>query len=370
MNKRCLNNFDTETFLKEFWQRKALFIEQAIPGFISPLDPNDLAGLSLEESAESRLILEQSPNKFSVECGPFAEDSFEFIEAENWSLLVQAVDHWLDEINDLKGYFDFLPSWRLDDIMISYAPTGGSVGPHFDQYDVFLLQASGERRWQLGQACDDNSELVPGSPLKILKHFNEENAYLCKAGDILYVPPGKAHWGVSESDDCMTISIGFRAPSAEEIASELLHNAADTLTDGQRFTDPKLKQESSAHQIKPEDIQQIRQLLNNTLLNDENILNTFGKMMSEPKYPEQFTVFAVESGVIRKRPDSRLAYFANANSISLFANGQRIETAEDLAFIEQLCSSDIITNENLTDKQCQLIGELIDLGIYEDVDCD
>lgn len=367
MTQLALQNVDLGQFLRHYWQQQHLFIESALPEFEAPLDPSHLAGLSLEENAESRLILEDGNGQFSVANGPFQEDTFEFIDAENWTLLVQAVDHWIEEIQQLKGYFSFIPAWRLDDIMISYAPTGGSVGPHFDQYDVFLLQASGERRWKIGQHCDDASELVPNQQIKILQDFATQAEYVCKRGDILYVPPGLAHWGVSESDDCMTISIGFRAPSVEELGSELLHQAAELLGSQDRFTDPELTESMHPNQIKPADVAKLKALLLEKLLDDDNLAATLGKLMTEPKYADEYVRYPVESGVIRQRPDSRLAYFVEGGKVTVFANGETIPTEVSEDFVKRLCSSDIITNENLTDEQVALIGELIDLGVFEDV---
>ena len=149
-NHPILGEITADEFLAEYWQKKPLLIRNAIPNFIAPIEGDDLAGLSLEEEVESRLVI---GDDWQLEHGPFEESRFETLPDRNWTLLVQGVDLWIPEVADLLKSFDFLPAWRVDDIMVSYAEDGGNVGPHFDYYDVFLLQGSGQRHWQVGKLC-------------------------------------------------------------------------------------------------------------------------------------------------------------------------------------------------------------------------
>ncbi len=220
-----LGEFSAETFLSEIFQKKALFIPGAVAGFQSPISADELAGLACEADVEARLIEDANPalapqvSPWRLRHGPFEEEAFSRLAPKNWTLLVQDVDKWVPEVAQLLSLVDFLPSWSVDDIMISYATVGGSVGPHVDQYDVFLLQAEGTRRWKLGPS-HPNAALRSDTELKVLKDFHCEEEYLAKPGDVLYIPPGLAHFGEAETE-CLTYSFGFRAPSAASLLSAL-----------------------------------------------------------------------------------------------------------------------------------------------------
>lgn len=230
-----LGELSIEQFLQEYWQQKPLLIKNAFPNFTSPLDANELAGLSLEEESQSRLVI-QNGKDWHVEHGPLKEESFSDLPETNWSLLVQHVDSLDPEVNALLGKFRFLPNWRLDDIMISYATNNGGVGPHFDYYDVFLLQGEGKRRWRIGQRCDHESELVPEQPMKILETFECTEDWEVEAGDMIYIPAKIAHWGEAIGES-ITYSIGFRAPSHSELLLDSTQHFNAELTEDQRYKD-------------------------------------------------------------------------------------------------------------------------------------
>jgi len=207
-----------EEFLSDYWQKKPLLIKQALPGFISPLSPNELAGLSLEEEFESRLVTGAiKNNRWSLTEGPFSEETFTKLPESDWTLLIQGVDRFIPEVESLINHFNFIPRWRFDDVMISYAAKGGSVGPHFDLYDVFLLQGSGKRHWALSRQHCNLDNYLAGVPLRIMKQFVAEQHFDVEAGDILYIPPKIAHHGVSLSNDCTSLSFGYRSYSAKEM---------------------------------------------------------------------------------------------------------------------------------------------------------
>ena len=219
-------------FMRRHWQKKPLVVRQALPGFKPFLSRADLFGLAASEEVESRLIAQQ-PNGWALKHGPFALRGLPPLKQPGWTLLVQSVDLHNADAHQLLQRFRFVPDARLDDLMISFATPGGGVGPHFDSYDVFLFQASGRRRWRIGKQKE--LALQPGVPLKILSNFQAEEEFVLEAGDMLYLPPRYAHDGVAEAvagvdgkaGDCMTYSIGFRAPAKQELAAEMLHRLAE-----------------------------------------------------------------------------------------------------------------------------------------------
>ncbi|HWV13852.1 MAG TPA: cupin domain-containing protein [Cellvibrio sp.] len=336
-----LGDMPIETFLRDYWQKKPLLIRNAFPQFASPLDGDELAGLALEEEVESRLILEKGKTPWELQHGPFDEKIFAKLPESHWTLLVQAVDQWVPEVNELLNHFRFIPNWRLDDIMISFAPDQGSVGPHFDYYDVFLLQGLGKRRWKIGQHCDVNSARVEGTPLNILQDFIAQDEWLLEQGDMLYIPPGVAHWGVAEGE-CMTYSIGFRAPSHADILTELSQDIASSLCNDQRFSDPQLTLQANPGEISGAAIAQIQEILQQHFTAD-NIALWFGKHMTERKYNQDETsgeneldaddwIAAMAGGnMLWRHPAARLAYHSNSEGTVLFADGQAISCSASLA---------------------------------------
>ena len=225
-----------QEFLANYWQKKPLLIKQALPDFISPIAPDELAGLSLEDEFESRLVRgSTSDNKWSLTNGPFTDNTFSKLPEQDWTLLVQGVDRFIDEVHDLIKHFDFIPRWRFDDVMISYAAKGGSVGPHFDYYDVFLLQGSGRRRWHISSKHCELDNYLDDVPLRIMNTFEAEQVWDVEPGDVLYVPPKVAHHGVSLDDECTTLSFGYRAYSAQELLESVNQQSEDK---NQYYQDP------------------------------------------------------------------------------------------------------------------------------------
>ncbi len=277
-----------DNFLAEYWQRKPLLIRQALPDFSSPLEADELAGLALEEDIESRLIIESKASPYwTLQCGPFTGEDFQNLPPSHWTLLVQAVDQWVPEVHKLLRHFDFLPQWRVDDIMLSYASDQGSVGPHFDQYDVFLLQGQGQRRWRLGQYCDINTPLLKGPELRIVDNFEQSEEWLLEPGDMLYLPPGLAHWGIAEGE-CMTYSIGFRAPNATELLSDLATEllSQNTASDALVYRDPSLTSAMARGTIDERFIDEVRNLLLQQLDDKEQLAKWFARFMTTRKYPD------------------------------------------------------------------------------------
>ncbi|GAB3107303.1 cupin domain-containing protein [Aestuariicella hydrocarbonica] len=344
-----LGNISTEDFIRDYWQQKPLLIKQALPNYQSPISPDELAGLALEEEIESRIILENGTSPWELRQGPFHEDEFSTLPKDKWTLLIQAADHFVPEVADLLDQFRFIPSWRLDDIMISYATNGGSVGPHYDQYDVFLLQAGGQRHWQVGQLCNSQSPKRDDTDLHILTEFEERASFLLEPGDMLYLPPQVAHWGKAVGDDCITYSIGFRAPSQAEILEELLQEHLSNLTEDDRFQDPAFSPQAHTGEISQAALQQIQQLWQQAIT-PANIEAWFGRHMTTPKYdtedrllPDELFAddipeWSDEDTLIRD-PASRFAFTHSADEqATLFVDGDSYQTSPALAHLLSDCS--------------------------------
>lgn len=231
-------------FMRRHWQKKPLLVRRAMPGLKQVLSRAELFALAAQPQVESRLVQQQASG-WRMKQGPFGPRSLPGLAKPGWTLLVQGVDLHDRRAHDLLQQFRFVPDAQLDDLMISFATAGGGVGPHFDSYDVFLLQASGQRRWKIGRQKD--LSLQEGMPLKILQNFEPEQEFLLEAGDMLYLPPRYAHDGLAEAclghdgkpADCMTYSIGFQAPERKELAGQLLQRLADFADDGQDGEDAR-----------------------------------------------------------------------------------------------------------------------------------
>ncbi len=375
---QLLGGLTAREFLRDYWQKKPLLIRQAIPDFVSPLTPDELAGLSLEEEIESRLVLEHGEHPWELRRGPFADDTYSQLPERDWTLLVQAVDQFVPEVAELLEQFRFLPSWRIDDVMISYAAPGGGVGPHFDNYDVFLLQGHGQRRWQIGQMCSSDSPLLAHADLRILAEFAGTDEWVLEPGDMLYLPPRLAHFGTAV-DDCMTYSIGFRTPSAAEVLTHFTDFLAQFLSDEERYSDADIQPVGSdPAQIQRDALERLKGLLNEHMSDERLLLTWFGQFMTEPRYPELVAgedleeddlLTALEQGaVIIRNPSARLAWSEVDDDLLLFASGQsRLLPGSLRELLKLVCSADALHVENLgqwleDEDGRKLVNELIKQG--------
>lgn len=282
MNKKLtlLGGLTVNEFLRDYWQKKPLLIRQAVPGFKGLLDPQQLIALACQDDVQARLVTHQR-NNWALRNEPFEPGDFEGLSKKGkWSVLVQGVNHFLPKAADLVKQFNFIPHARLDDLMVSYAPKGGGVGPHFDAYDVFLLQGYGHRRWQI--STQDDHELIPDAPLRILQRFNVEQEWVLAPGDMLYLPPQCGHNGIAE-DDCMTYSIGFRTPWYQELAEQFLVYLQDRIEIDGTYADPDLKTQKHPSEISADMLQQVAQAVRKVRWDDEDIANFLGCYLSEPK---------------------------------------------------------------------------------------
>jgi len=354
---QLLGGITAREFLRDYWQKKPLLIRQAIPDFESPIDADELAGLALEEEVESRLVIEHGERPWELRRGPFAEDTFSTLPEREWTLLVQAVDQFVPEVAELLEQFRFLPSWRIDDVMISFAAPGGSVGPHFDNYDVFLLQAQGKRNWKIGQMCSSESPLLQHADLRILAEFEESAEWVLEPGDMLYLPPRLAHFGIAE-DDCMTYSVGFRAPSAAEVLTHFTDFLAQYLTDEERYTDADAQPVSDPHQIQSDALDRLKSLLAEHMSDERMLLTWFGQFMTEPRYPElvageelgedDFINSLQDGAILVRNPSARMAWSEVDDDVLLFASGQsRYLPGKLRELLKLVCAADALHAENL-----------------------
>ncbi len=343
MNKplQLLNNLTPTQFLAEYWQKKPLLIKNAIPNFTGLISPNDLAGLACEDDVQARII-QQQKDKWSVKSSPFDEAVFAKLPAKNWTLLVQGVNQHLPEAAALLAQFNFIPHARLDDLMVSYAPAGGGVGAHVDSYDVFLLQGTGKRRWKISAQTD--LSLVEGAPLKILKNFVSEQEWLLEAGDMLYLPPQIAHWGISESDDCMTYSIGFRAPKTQELQHEFLSYlqddiSADALYAECLYADADLKLQNHPAEISADMINKVSEILQKITWGNDKVADFLGKYLTEPKLD---VVFEPNRKILKtefiKRLSQKALYLSLKSQLlftqnNFYLNGERLVVSAEIVTI-------------------------------------
>ncbi|MFI8482751.1 JmjC domain-containing protein [Pseudomonas sp. NPDC078700] len=380
---QLLGGLTPREFLRDYWQKKPLLVRQAFADFESPISPDELAGLALEEEVESRLVIEHGERPWELRRGPFAEDAFSQLPEKDWTLLVQAVDQFVPDVAELMEAFKFLPKWRIDDVMVSFAAPGGGVGPHFDNYDVFLLQGYGKRRWQVGQMCDSNSPLLEHSDLKILAEFTPTEEWVLEPGDMLYLPPLLAHCGTAE-DDCMTYSVGFRAPSAAEVLTHFTDFLSQFLPDEERYSDADAQPASDPHQIQHDSLDRLKALLNQHMGDERLLMTWFGQFMTEPRYPElvngidideeQFLDQIEAGAIVVRNPSARMAWSEVGDGLVLFASGHsRMLPASLREMLKLICSADALHIDNLgqwlaDDEGRLLVLELIKQGSLEFAD--
>ena len=270
-----------EDFLRDYWQKRPLLVRNAFPGFESPIAPEDLAGLACEDGVLARIVAhERDHDKWLLRHGPFPESMFPGLPDHDWTLLVQDVDKWDADVAAILPRFDFLPRWRIDDVMVSFATPGGSVGAHIDQYDVFLLQAQGHRRWQIDDRPDPPIHYRLDTELRLLQRFDPSHEWVLGPGDMLYLPPGVPHHGVAE-DPCLTFSIGMRAPSAAELMGDWIDAMIADADDALRYRDPDLAPPADAHEIDAAAMGRVVEALNLLRMNDPDRLGDwFGRFIT------------------------------------------------------------------------------------------
>ena len=346
-------------FLADYWQQKPVCIRKGIAFQEALIAVDELAGLALEPEVESRLIENRGDLKdWQVIHGPLTEDDFNKERDFPWTLLVQGVDCFVPEVHDFLAKFRFLPSWRLDDLMISYATKGAGVGAHYDRYDVFLIQGEGQRQWQIGQTCNENSALTAHDHLSLLADFKLSEEFVLNPGDLLYIPPLLAHKGVAMSDVCVTYSVGFRSPSHGDVLTTFADERSMDISADLRIKDHGFAANSG--EISAADVEGLMQLMRDQIT-PENVAQWFGKHSTEAKYPgldmaeEAMDLAELDSiindayGVLRVSEGVRLAYtWQGDGGLTLFVQGDALPCPPDAtAFVEAIANQWLIAVDEL-----------------------
>jgi 50S ribosomal protein L16 3-hydroxylase len=372
-----LGGLSPAVFMRRHWQKKPLLVRQAWPGVVPPLSRAALFDLAAQDDVESRLVQHAVNTKgdvWRVRPGPLPRRALPPVSRPRWTLLVQGGDLHVPAAHDMLRAFRFVPDARLDDLMVSWASPGGGVGAHVDAYDVFLLQVQGQRRWRIGR-CKDQS-FVPGAPLKLLLNFEPTQEWLLSPGDMLYLPPGWGHDGVADDDgtspgtgqDCMTCSIGFRAPAAHELARELLLRLADDIDDEaarvQRYADPHQPATTTPAQVPDALLAFAKNALAQQLADADALPRLLGEILSEPKPQVWFETRAdkAPTGAVVLDASSRMLYDARhvfINGEALRAGGRDATLMRRLADARRLSAAD---RARLSSEASSLLNDWVQAG--------
>ena len=318
-------------FLRKHWQRKPLLVRGALPECADLVRRDELFELATRDELESRLVFRHG-RRWRVQHGPFRRGDLARLPRAGWTLLVQGVDGALDSVRPLLQRFASIPYARLDDLMVSYAPPGGGVGPHFDEYDVFLLQGEGARRWRISRQRD--LALVPGAPLRLLRRFRPTREWTLAPGDLLYLPPRCAHDGIAARGDCITYSIGFRAPRAQELGARFLDYLQDGLRLSGAFADPGREPARHPALLGNDLVGYARDALQRIRWANQDVVRFLGRDLTEPKacvvfsrparaLPERAFAAACKRHGIRLAPATRMLYRGG----DFFINGETVAVA-------------------------------------------
>ena len=357
---RLLGGLSFERFLAEYWQQKPLLVRAAWPGFASPISPEELAGLACEDSVNARLV-QGFGQHWRVRHGPFQASDFTTLPDTRWTVLVPNIEKHLPEFRLILEPFRFIPDWRIDDLMISYAAPQGSVGPHVDAYDVFLLQALGRRRWQINTRAIAPDNVLPDSELRLLREFSPEQDWILEPGDMLYLPPGIAHYGLA-LETCMTFSIGFRAPAIQDLVADFCDYLIQRCAETGCLRDPGLRPANHPGQITGQALNQIRTLLQQNLsFSEKEVRHWFGRFITEtqselapealttPLKPEQLEKYLTQSPNWQRHAAVRFAYTVEpAGAMTVFIDAKAYPLALDCAWLGQLvCDQSRYRSEEL-----------------------
>ncbi len=356
MIQQVLGGMDAAEFLECYWQKQPCVIRQAIPDFQSFMSRQDLFDLAGREQVESRLVLETAGEyPWQVTHGPFDESDFAELPKTHWSLLVQHTDLHSPAAAAFLNQFRFIPRWRIDDLMISYAPEHGSVGPHLDSYDVFLFQATGRRHWSINRHDYKESDFIDGLDLQIINHFQARQQWWLEPGDMLYLPPGVAHHGVA-LEAGMGFSVGCRAPSSHELLSHYVDDTLEQEND-RRYSDPDLSPQEHSGEITRKDLREIITLFHSALPDETCLVNWFGRYVTRPAENEEpaaapgpldptaFLAYCQNQSVFSKHHATRTAFIRKDQHFILFVNGEACTLSTALApFIYAFTENDEFDN--------------------------
>lgn len=356
MNKPNIFNQSTiseEQFLKQYWHKKPLLFKGVFNHnqLASLPNKNNLIDLSFQQDIQSRIVIKNSETDYEVEIGPFTQEDFDELNNYTWNLLVSDVDKWQPESRQILQYFNFIRNWIFDDIMISTGSIGGTVGPHTDHYDVFLIQVTGQRQWQFGHKKIFDPKLLSEVELKLIQKFEADESYTLNPGDVLYLPPEVAHYGIATSNDCVTCSIGMRTPSVAELLTNFIDNTAQELSENNRLEEPQFNQQPTIGEITSQDIDQVKKILIDNI-DTNNISQWLGKYLSsyrnifhefnQGNHPESLKA----NTDLRLNAFSKACYFTKKGLTTLFINGDCYQSSLDLA--QLLCNHKTLSSHDIS----------------------
>ncbi len=368
-------NLDISHFLDSCWQKKPTVIKQGFIDFEDPILPDEIAGLAMEEEIESRLVY-KTDNKWKAESGPFA--SFEKLENDGASLLIQAVDHWHEEAQTLVRPFRFLPNWRIDDLMISYSTPKGGVGPHIDNYDVFIIQGLGKRHWRVGDKVAMREFAAHGA-LKHCEAFDAIIDVILEPGDILYIPCGFPHEGYAV-EPSMNYSVGFRAPDQNDLLSSFADYCLDSNEVPERYLDRAMQLREKPGQIEAQELNELHRIMLAKCQTPDALIPWFGEMISEAKHDldiaeleqphstKEILNFFEEGAQFTRLGGLRAVYFQQLPAL-LFINGEQFSCEGFTELGHHLCDQDEVGSEllellNEDNSALNLFTQLVNLGYW------
>lgn len=363
-----LGGITIDQFLKEYWQKKPLFVKNAFPNFKDPVSPDEIAGYSCEEEIPSRMVLEDGGVRpWELRLGPFKESDFAKLPEKNWVLLLNDFEKFLPQLRSLSDPFKFIPEWRLDDVQVSYAVDGGNVGAHWDDYDVFLIQGMGKKHWRISYDDVSEDDFLKGVDIRLIENFKTDEEWIVEPGDLLYLPPRIGHYGIAIGE-CLTWSVGFRAPKHHEILDDYTENLVDKCVPKDiRYTDPDLSARAISSEINDDDIDHIMKIIKEGLASNRDIIaDWFGGYISEPKagqeatpLEEPFSLDEIKEMLsdqidIERLPSLRFYFRETLDEAILYAAGECFALdKKHLGMITYLC-------ENINYSARKLLGFLED----------
>lgn len=379
MYELSINGMSVSDFLANYWQKQPLLIKGGFTDFEDPIEPEELAGLAMEESIESRLITNHD-DTWEAHHGPF--EDFSLLTETNSTLLVQAVDHWHPAAAQLVEPFRFIPNWRIDDLMISYSTPKGGVGPHLDQYDVFIIQGMGKRHWRVGLPNPTLKEFAQNKSLLQVEAFDAVIDAVLEPGDILYIPPGHPHEGYAV-ENALNYSVGFRAPNQRDLLSSFADHVIDNELGKRRYSDPALVERDSIGLVSTDEVNNIRALILETINDNASFQDWLGKTLSTPKhemdlyqldepYSSDEIADMLDDGIELERAGGVRAIYqvTSENLVLLSVNGENFHfTADNLENIRILCDQTVLNSDQFEKTQhwldfVQLLTNLINEGIF------
>ncbi|HIW06255.1 MAG TPA: hypothetical protein H9889_02880 [Candidatus Ignatzschineria merdigallinarum] len=377
-----LGGLTAEEFLTEYWQKKPLFVKNAFPDFEDPISADEIAGLAFEEFIPSRFIFESGGDRpWQLKMGPATEEDFATLKEKKWMLVVNDVEKNLPELKAMTAPFQFISHWRLDDLQVSLGEDEGNVGAHWDDYDVFLIQGMGQKKWQISYAPVSEDDFMKGVDIRLIENFKADEEWIVEPGDMLYLPPRIGHYGINIGRS-VTWSVGFRAPKHQEMFRDFIEMKFDDIAEDARYSDPDLQVSENYGELSDQALDRVVQVIQEGLLtNRDEIAKWFGEFMTEPKMyqsPElleeklsaaELVEFLDAGGALEVHPGLSLIHRQIGDSYYLFAGGKSYQLpVEQSGLIELIVNSEFLEFDDVEDyleaeETSLLIVQLLNEGV-------